>query len=456
MVPAVLDRRPPRLLGASSRPGRRPGTFVLRPVALLALLLLSGTLSGSLCGPAAAAGARARREDPRKVWAADLEAFFQEMDATYPFFDLKGIRSGWPREKKRLAARLRRCRSEGDFLVILVDALKYLRDGHIGIVEAKADFPKQDPEFYPGVSFLPATEDRVVVMGARSPLDQVLKPGTVVTHIDRKPARAWLEMLARKSWEAGGFFSSPQRARLYEYRIPMRGKRGDKHKVTYLQGRRRKTVDLVCVSEAQGWPHHYHLPEGLTTEGRSSLWGRLESGVGYIYLRRIDGSVLPAIRKALKAHPDAKGWIVDLRGNAGGGYDEELIRQLAEIPRPVAGLIDAGCFSAGETFARDLVHQAGARLFGRTTAGSSTSKRRWELPSGLATFTLPTRSRYGVSIGGKRRLIEFHGIDPDVVVEAVPEEVAAGKNSAILRAEAWIRGEAGGDSGASSSPRRRR
>ena len=39
-----------------------------------------------------------------------------------------------------------------------------------------------------------------------------------------------------------------------------------------------------------------------------------------------------------------------------------------------------------------------------------------------------------------RQPIEFNGIDPDVEVEAVPEEVKAGYNSAILRAQQYLLG----------------
>lgn len=49
-----------------------------------------------------------------------------------------------------------------------------------------ARFPEAEPEYYPGVSFMPATKRRIIVMVAANNL---LKPGTVVTHIDRKPAR---------------------------------------------------------------------------------------------------------------------------------------------------------------------------------------------------------------------------------------------------------------------------
>jgi C-terminal processing protease CtpA/Prc len=218
----------------------------------------------------------------------------------------------------------------------------------------------------------------------------------------------------------------------------LRGKKGAKHTLTYLSGRRKKTLSFAATIEARGWPHTYNMPEGLTRHGRSCWYTALPSGVGYIYLRRIDQSTEPGIAAALKAHPDAKGWIIDLRGNGGGGYGGDLIRRLAGIPGPVAGLIDAGCFSAGETMARDIVRYAKARLFGSTTAGSSSAKRTWTFPSGISTIIIPTRSRTGIV-----KCIEYNGISPHEPVEAVPEEVAAGKNSAILRAEEYLQKQRG-------------
>ncbi len=93
---------------------------------------------------------------------------------------------------------------------------------------------------------------------------------------------------------------------------------------------------------------------GLVRVGPSFFYTKLPSGVGYMYLRRVDSSITQGIQEAMKAHPDAHGWIVDLRGNGGGGYGQELLDEIKQLPRPVAGLIDAGCMSAGETLARDL------------------------------------------------------------------------------------------------------
>jgi len=371
----------------------------------------------------------------RDVYASDLAAFIAEVDAKYPFFELKGIRDDWEATKKRLADKVKTCRSDSDFLGLVSEGIDCLRDSHMWLRSDKAKAPARPAEYYPGISFLPATGDRVVVMAAPKGHEKTLAPGTIVVEIDGEPARRALEERAKKAWAAGGAFSSPQRARLFEFRMPLRGPRGEPHKLTVLSGQTRRTGVLRSTVEARGWPHTYNLPASLTRVGRSFLYTKLPSGAGYAYIRAVDESTEQGLAAATAKHPDAKGWILDLRGNGGGGYGPALFERMKALPRPVAVLIDAGCMSAGETLARDLARLAEARLLGSRTAGSSSAKREWAFPSGVATVTFSTRSRWR----NDRKPIEFNGIEPDEEVEAVPEEVARGLNSAICRAEEYLR-----------------
>ena len=369
------------------------------------------------------------------TYMTDLGAFCKEVDEGYPFFELKGIQKDWAAAKARLATQVRRCRSDSDFLGLVVEAIGVLRDAHMTIQDPKAQMPPPPAEYYPGLSFLPAIKNTVVVMYPPRGHEATLKTGTLVVAIDGKPARAVLDERAKRAWAKGGSFSSPQRARLFEYRIPLRGRQGEKHTLAYFDGRKPKTMTLVSTVESKGWPHVYNPPKDLTAADRSFSYGRLPSGSGYMYIRRIDGSTATGMKEALEKVPGARGWVVDLCGNGGGGYDASLIETIKGMPRPVAVVIDAGCISAGETLARDFAHYAGARLFGEKTAGSSSSKRQWTFPSGIASIRISVRSRWRAD----RKPIEFNGIDPDVPVEAVPPEVAGGVNSAIRRAEVYLR-----------------
>ena len=391
----------------------------------------------ALCALLVFAGTEARAAD-QKTYEADLAAFISEVDTNYPFLKLKGIQDDWDLMKGELPKRLKTCRSDAEFLKIVIDAIHCLRDAHMGFRETKVDLARPPPEYYPGISFMPAAHGRVIVMHPPKGFEKSIPTGTVVTHIDGRDARSFLDERAKKVWNSGGSFSSPQRARLFEYRIPFRGRRGEKHTIVCRIRKRKKKAVLKSTVEARGWAHTYNLPANLVQAGRSFRYAKLARGAGYMYIRRIDASVEPGIARALDAHPDAKGWIVDLRGNSGGGYDKALTDRVKTIPPPVAVIIDAGCISAGETFARDLARYAGARLFGSKTAGASSSKRGWTFPSGIATLTFSARSRW--RIDGKP--IEFNGIEPDVEVEADPVEVARGMNSQIRKAEEYLREQA--------------
>jgi len=375
----------------------------------------------------------------QSVYETDMEAFVRHVDTEYPFFSLKGIGSDWARAKEGLQQRGKDCQSDEQFLGIVCDAIRVLRDGHMGFRRSRTPVPAIPPRYYPRISFLPATNGRVVVMHAPEALARTLKTGTVVTKIDGTDARRYLEERAKAAWSRGGFFSSPQRARLFEYRLALRGDRGRTHTIAYRDDGKERALTLECSAVARGWPHTYNLPRDLTRVGRSFYYARLDDHVGYLYVRRVDASTPNGIDEALGAHPNLSGWIVDLRGNGGGGYDRRLIERIKRFPRPAAVLIDAGCVSAGETLARDFRALANARLFGSNSAGSSSAKRTWSFPSGMASIAFSVRSRWR----SDKKPIEFNGIDPDVHVEAVPEELRQGKNSAILRAQQYIIRKAG-------------
>ncbi len=372
-------------------------------------------------------------QPPATSYNSDWSAFVQEVDTTYPFFDLKKIRPDWDGAKPELEKRVAACTSDSEFLGIVVDGFRVLRDSHMQLSDAKVTPPALAPEFFPGIGFMSAADRRVIVMATDPKLGEIAKVGTEIVQINGTNAYEFLEKRVEEDWKKSAS-SSPQRARLYTYRMPLRGKQGDTFSVRYRSGTEEKDATLTCDVEARGWPHVYNMPNDLVRVGRSFLYKKLDNGVGYIYMRRVDPSVVDGMREAFSKITDATGWIVDLRGNGGGGYDDALINQIKEMPKPVAVIIDAGCISAGETLARDFAQYAGARIFGTKSAGSSSSKRQWKFPSGIATVTMATRSRWRAD----GQPIEFNGIDPDVIVEPVPEEVQQGKNTEILRAEEYL------------------
>lgn len=420
------------------------------------LALLDYTVPEKLPGQVSVPVARSTNatEPATAKFLSDWSAFVREVDQAYPFFELKGIRPDWVQARARLSEAVKACKSDSEFLGIVTEAIRCLRDAHMGVSETKVSRFDRPKRYYPGVSFMLATQGRVVVMSAEAHADK-LKPGTIVTKIDGQEARTVLEEKAKEAWGANSPYlvsvSSRQRARLFAYRWPLIASSNRTHTLHYLAEGKEQELPVSCDIEPRGWPHTYNMPANLTRAAGSVSFTRLPSGAGYMYLRSVGTETASGMRQALKANLEAKGWIVDLRGNGGGGYDTNLLAQLKALPRPVVALIDAGCISAGETLARDLVQLAGARLMGSRTAGASSSKRQWQFPSGIASVTFSTRSRWR----SDGHPIEFNGIVSDDEIEAVPEEVARGLNSEVLRAEEYLAQRAGAG-GSSSRPEENR
>lgn len=199
----------------------------------------------------------------KSKYETDMEAFIKEVDRSYPFFDLKGNRPDWEKARVKLLGKAKTCASDQEFLGLLLTAGKSLRDSHLGPRKFKVKYPTQPPRYYPGIGFLPATNDHVVVMHPRHGMTPKIKAGTVVTKIDGKDARQVLEARSDAAWKEGGYFSSPQRARLYEYRIPLRGEvKGQAHKITFLVGGQEQEIELFADVEAV--PEE--LQQGLNSE----------------------------------------------------------------------------------------------------------------------------------------------------------------------------------------------
>lgn len=384
---------------------------------------------------AASLGAAELSAQKKTDWVGELSAFLDDVEANYPFFEVKGIRKDWDDKRKTWLAGAKTTKDEVAFVRLAGDVLGCLRDGHAFFTAVRPKMPDPEPEFGPQLALMPATGNRVVVMASGRSLQSKLPVGTVVTHIDGKGAREVLDAVGSEDWRRGGKYSSPRWARFFAYRTPLRAARGEKHVLTVLDGKTAKRVDVTADTEIKGFEHAYNLPAGIQTAAKSVFHAAVADGrVAYVWLRRIDDTVTTGLAAAIAAHPDVKGTIVDLRGNSGGGYDDALIEAIKQVRGSVAVLLDPGCISAGETVARDFKKERNATLFGETTAGSSTQKRTFAFPSGVAALQYSVRSRFGP--GGIA--IEFNGVAPDVALEADPDEVRAGKNTEIERATEWI------------------
>lgn len=92
-----------------------------------------------------------------------------------------------------------------------------------------------------------------------------------------------------------------------------------------------------------------------------------------------------------------------------------------QYTRPVTVLIGRGCFSSTESFIAAMGEFPHVTLAGETTGGASANPRRFELGEGWH-FSVST----WIETTAAGRVIEWNGIEPDVVIPWSPEVMASG------------------------------
>ena len=198
-----------------------------------------------------------------------------------------------------------------------------------------------------------------------------------------------------------------------------------------------------------GWRYIPRLPvprDGINDSANVS-WKMLDHRIGYIYVRRIQTGLEKSLDQALKDFGDIDGLILDIRGNSGGGFDDQTaIRNFDLSPNDttkpqrlryrgkIAMLIDERTISAAEGWASRFVANKRARFFGTTTAGASSRKETYTLTNGLYQVIVPVKAYTGFL----DRPIERRGLEPDVAVQCNAKDLATGKDTVLETARQWL------------------
>ncbi len=225
-----------------------------------------------------------------------------------------------------------------------------------------------------------------------------------------------------------------------------------------------RPVDLgITLREARGHRHTIGHVAGVRVWFDSR---RVAEDVGYVGLNAFLDPlrVMPALEAALRSFADARGVVLDLRGNAGGvtamvtGVGGWLLagepRSLGTIrtrhehlelvvqPRPapftgrLAVLVDGTSMCGAEVLAAGLRDLGRARLFGTRTAGVVMGGQIQKLPNGdvlmyaFATFTT-----------GRGETLEGRGLAPDEITPPTRAALLAGSDPALDAAVRWIRSD---------------
>jgi C-terminal processing protease CtpA/Prc len=462
----------------------------------LALALLPVLLQPAA---AAAPGADSEAVSRWKAWRADLDHLHEEIEkpaSLKQIFKVKGI--DWKKVRKEsekrfnALAKAAKKRKKDDpradeleFYGVLNYVVGQLRDGHASLQVddeiAKAWWARQPKQNQVGVELMPGTHGTVVVAYA-NPGDPIAGRGitheaTILESVDGKDAAEYFldqgeELLANQ-----GYLSTIGRAEMLAmHRLVLEEDESVELVFLVLESNekaRRKYLELPAKKRAKAlkglkWkkkkvklrgrecerarnPWTFRCqnaarPELTKTSDEDVMVGRLESGFGYVLYSGVSSAANKALAEACAALADCPGLVLDMRRNGGGGdggAEEVFDKQEGAWDKPVAVLIGPWCMSAGETEVWGLQRgmrnkRCTIRTFGRTTAGASGDKIRWELPSGFAKGRFVFKHWHN-----EQSKIEGTGIVPDVVVDQDVVELSLGIDSHIRAAEDWLREECG-------------
>ena len=167
--------------------------------------------------------------------------------------------------------------------------------------------------------------------------------------------------------------------------------------------------------------------------------------IGYVHLPDMSVNGLQEFSKAFAAQVDKQGLVVDVRFN-GGGFVSEMIlerlrRELAAmfsarnfgdesypwqvIHGPMVCMINEYSGSDGDIFPYFFRQYGLGKVVGRRTWGGVVGIRMDKRLVDGGMITMPEFGTYGLS---RQWIIENHGVDPDVVVDLLPEDVLAGRD----------------------------
>lgn len=414
----------------------------LHLVAALTLLL---TVGGNVIGS----------EDRSPIYRRDVEFLLAELPRyAGHFFRTKGI--DWVAVSNEFIAEIGAVTNDAQHYQFCLRLMARLKDGHARLTDLKItplDESNGRPWTGPRVHLLAVGERVFVAQALGSAVSQGIKAGMEVLRVDNQPAREWLGRRANDMADQNGY-STAQQALYAACHWGLADWSGTSITFDVVGGQQVKHITIV----RSGGPNYAPAgpvfpPAELKQIGRHS-YGRTQNGFGYIHLRDVPGNLPEQLDTMLSAIGDVPGLILDMRANGGGGCDHAAVfgRFIPEgqtwryyqssgahrFGGPTVVIVDAGTRSAGETVAGILKEDGRAYMIGdSTTAGMSSSKKMIKLPSGLFSAYFSVRSNMGRFNEG--RGIEGIGVPPHELVAYEPEDLVAGVDTQIRRAEELLK-----------------
>ena len=381
-----------------------------------------------------------------------LHELWKTLGARYPCFELKQI--DWAAVGKELIPRAKTVAAADEFGLLCMELVARLEDSHAHLLDGRHKVPAPPlPRWSPGFACLVAEGGLPVVYHVErgGPAERAgMKIGMIVEQIDGRPVNdAIRQTMADISRYYG--YSSERYLRYHAYRwFAWRHARGGDVRVTARDtAGARRDYELTADLEP-GYLPRLPVQRAGIDDSRDVSWKMLDEEIGYIYVRRTRADLIASLDQAVSELGAARGLIIDVRGNSGGGFDSRRAHlnftldadaEEPERPRrfkgPIAVLIDARCISAGEGWASWFVANKRGRFFGEATAGASARKTIHEMQGGLYKVRFPVKAYRGF-LG---RPIERRGLQPDVPLLPSAADIANGRDTVLEAARAYLREE---------------
>ena len=384
----------------------------------------------------------------RVSYAEALRDLYDELGCHYPCFELKGI--DWKTVGEELLPRVEEVETDDDFGKLCLELVARLEDSHASLLPASARIPQIPfPQWDPGFACLLDDVQRPVVYYV-DPGGPAAEAGITVGMAIRKVdgiavdevMGRWMKGITRYVGYSSERYLRYQAARMFCRQMTQ-------GQVVQVELERtdgeRATFELPCTLGVRYLPRLSVPIPGIADSGNVS-WTMLDDEIGYVYVRRIRNDLNEQLDRAVGELEGAKGIIIDVRGNSGGGFDSSRSHrnfvfddQEPERPRflgAIALLLDARCISAGEGWASWFIAEGRARTFGEATAGASARKTVYTLKNGLYRVRYPVKAYRGFL----DRPIERRGLEPDVPVRQSAADLAAGRDTVLEAAREYLLG----------------
>jgi carboxyl-terminal processing protease len=419
-----------------------------RPAALLVVALLFIGCAGSGEPRLTEEQRRANLETLDQVWNTIRDKHFDP--------ELGGV--DWETARESYRKRMELVETMSGARRILNELLEELGHSHVGIIPSDA-YETGNDEGVPGLEVRVIDGQALVTaVWEEFPAAKTgVRPGWEIVRVGRQRIAPLLDELkqvyAGHSWEKTELTLHVQSL--------LRGPVGGTLDVRFRDSEDRKIKLRLGLVQPRGERFQAGLlaPEWAWIEAR-----RIDGEIGYIAFNSFSYPtyMMPVFNEAMESFLNARGVILDLRGNTGGmggmvawmaGWlvqekntslgtmpmrDNELRFIVQPRPEtfdgPLAILIDEVSVSAAEMLASGLQGIGRARLFGTLTAGASLPAQLEKLPNG---DTLMFPSSRHLTPGGEP--VEGRGVEPDVEVRLTREALLQERDPVLETALNWIR-----------------